>query len=339
VKRKAVWFLGPRQLEVREELLRAPGPQDVLVRAEYSGISAGTEMLVYRGELPELIEADLDPVARGLQYPTPFGYCSVGRVVAVGEGIDPASTNSRVFAFQPHASSFVAPLGEMVSVPEDIPPVDAVFLANSETAVNLLHDAAPLLGERVLVLGQGVVGLLTAALLQNLSLACVVTADLHPARRRASAELGVSAVLDPAEPEFVSKAWSLTQGDGFDAVLELSGNPSALNLAVETAAFGGRIIVGSWYGRKRAPLDLGGRFHRSRIRVLSSQVSTIAPELSGRWNKRRRFQVAWETIRRIRPSRWITHRFPVERAEDAFKLLDASQQDTLQVVFEYGAAP
>lgn len=318
-------------------MLPAPDPEQVVVQVEYSGISAGSEMLVYRGELPDLVEADVDPVARGLQYPTPFGYCSVGRVVALGDEVDPAWLDRRVFAFQPHTSSYMVHPEGLIIVPEDVPPLDAVFLANAETALNLVHDSAPLLGERVLVLGQGTVGLLTAALLQTMWPACLVTADLIAARRQVSADLGVTAVLDPAESEFISKARSLSQGDGFDTVIELTGNPSALNAAVETAAFGGRIIVGSWYGRKRAPLDLGGRFHRSRIRLVSSQVSTIAPELSGRWTKARRFQVAWDAIRRIRPSRWITHRFPVERADEAFQLLDAAQPETLQVVFEYGS--
>jgi threonine dehydrogenase-like Zn-dependent dehydrogenase len=109
-------------------------------------------------------------------------------------------------------------------------------------------------------------------------------------------------------------------------------------MAVELTAFSGRIIVGSWYGRRRAALDLGGRFHRSRIRLQSSQVSTIAPELSGRWDKDRRFGVAWEATRRIRPSCWITHSFPVERAAEAYRLLDSEPASAIQVVLEYATA-
>ncbi len=227
----------------------------------------------------------------------------------------------------------------LLAVPEDIPPSDAVFLANTETAVNLSHDAAPLLGERVLVLGQGTVGLLTSSLLARFPLGCLVTADLHPVRREASAQVGVTAVLDPADLDFVERARSYTQGMGFDVVLELTGNPKALDHAVASTAYSGRIIVGSWYGRKPLALDLGGRFHRSRIRMLASQVSTIAPELSGRWDKQRRFDVAWEAIRRIQPSRWITHRFAFERADEAYRLLDSVPQTTIQVVLECTASP
>jgi 2-desacetyl-2-hydroxyethyl bacteriochlorophyllide A dehydrogenase len=339
VRRRALWFIGPRRLEIRDDELSTPDSDHVLVQVELTGISAGTEMLVYRGELPEVVAADLDPVVRGLEYPTPFGYCSVGRVVELGDKVEAAWNDRLVFAFQPHASAYISAVDALVAVPDGVLPTDAVFLANLETAVNLVHDAAPLLGERVLVLGQGTVGLLTAALLRDLSLACLVTADLHRVRRDASAQLGVKAVLDPADPDFVAQARSLSEGAGFDAVIDLTGNPGALNLAVEATAFSGRIIVGSWYGRRRAELDLGGRFHRSRIRLQSSQVSTIAPELSGRWDKKRRFEVAWDAMRRIGPGRWITHRFPVERADEAFRLLDAAQQSTIQAVFEYSDAP
>jgi threonine dehydrogenase-like Zn-dependent dehydrogenase len=108
-----------------------------------------------------------------------------------------------------------------------------------------------------------------------------------------------------------------------------------LNEAIELTAFSGRIVVGSWYGEKRGELNLGGSFHRSRIKLISSQVSTIAPELSGRWDKSRRFEVAWSALQRIRPEKWITHRFPLEKAAEAYHLLDENPQETIQVVFEY----
>ena len=117
----------------------------------------------------------------------------------------------------------------------------------------------------------------------------------------------------------------------------LEAQEKTINLALELTAFGGRIIIGSWYGRRRASVDLGGRFHRSRIRLQSSQVSTIAPELSGRWTKPRRFEVAWNAMRRIRPSRWITQRFQIDHAAEAFQLLDAEPQSAIQVVLEYAS--
>ena len=338
MKRKRIWFVGPRQLEVRDEELSDPDPDCVLVQVALTGVSAGTEMLVYRGELPDPTAEDVDPVMRGLMYPTPFGYCAVGRVAELGPGIDAHWNDRLVFAFQPHASAYAARPDALLAVPEDVAPQDAVFLANMETAVTLVQDSAPLVGERVLVLGQGTVGLLAASLLHEFPLACLVTADLHAVRRAASLGVGVTATLDPADPDFMDRARSYTQGAGFDLVLELTGNPKALDNAIGATAFSGRIVVGSWYGRQRATLDLGGRFHRSRIRLLASQVSTIAPELSGRWDKKRQYEVAWDAIRRIRPARWITHRFAVDRAGEAFHLLDTAPQTVIQVVLEYGAA-
>lgn len=330
--------MGPRQVEVRDEWLSAPNSDELLIRVELTGISAGTEMLVYRGELPDAMSPDVDAVTRGITFPTTFGYCAVGRVEQLGAGAKSDWQHRRVFSFQPHASAFLAAPENLVAVPEDIPAQDAIFLANMETAVNLIHDAAPLLGERILVLGQGTVGLLTASLLREFPLRSLVTADMHAIRRRASAQLGGIVVVDPADPDCIAQARSISEGLGFDAVVELTGNPKALDMAIELAAYSGRIIVGSWYGRRVASIDLGGRFHRSRIRLQSSQVSTIAPELSGRWSKARRFEVAWEAMRRIRPSCWITQRFPVDRAKDAFRLLDLEPQSAIQVVLEYPAA-
>ncbi len=121
----------------------------------------------------------------------------------------------------------------------------------------------------------------------------------------------------------------------FDLTFELTGSPSALDDAIAMTTFSGRIVIGSWYGEKRANVDLGSAFHRSRIKIISSQVSTIAPELSGRWDKSRRFNVAWEALRRIQPQKWITHRFPIDKAEDAYRLLDENPQETIQVIFNY----
>ena len=124
---------------------------------------------------------------------------------------------------------------------------------------------------------------------------------------------------------------------GADLSYELSGNPLALDQAIAVTGFNGRVVIGSWYGQKHADLNLGGRFHRSRIRLISSQVSTVAPEWSGRWNKSRRLHVAWEMLQSLRPVHLITHRFPLEQASQAYALLDQHPQEAIQVLFTYGA--
>jgi threonine dehydrogenase-like Zn-dependent dehydrogenase len=232
-----------------------------------------------------------------------------------------------VFAFQPHASHFVACATELLPLPENVSPETAALLPNMETAVNLVMDGAPLLGERVCVLGQGVIGLLTTALVANMSPARLDAFDRIENRRAFALEFGAHAAHDSANLE--------TPDHDADLTYELTGNPEALNLALRLTGFGGRIVIGSWYGEKRAALDLGGSFHRSRIRLISSQVSTLAPELSGRWTKARRMNAAWQMLERVNVGRLITHRIPLEHAATAYTMLDTEPDRVLQVMLIY----
>lgn len=337
MNRNALYFIAPGQVDVRLEPIPDLRPNEVLVKSVLSAISAGTEMLIYRGQFPRGSNELGDAISTDLRYPLTYGYACVGRVVDTGAAVDRIWQGRLVFVFRSHASHWVCALEDLLPVPDGVPVDDAVFLPNMETAVNLIQDAAPILGERVLVLGQGIVGLLSAALLHEFPLACLVTADRYEVRRKSSAQIGVSAALDPAAGDFHELAADQAGGEAsrFDLVLEITGNPDALNDAIALTAFSGRVLVASWYGLKRAPLDLGAGFHRSRIRILSSQVSSIGPELSGRWDKNRRFNVAWDALRRIHPARWITRRFLLDQAVEAYALLDRSPEQALQVVFEY----
>ena len=338
VKRKRLYFTAPREVELREESLPALKADEVLVETICSAVSAGTEMLIYRGQFPHIKETH-DNLSDNLGYPLAYGYACVGTVREVGEEVDAHWRDRLVFGFQPHTTHFTARVDSLLPAPESVPAEACSFLPNMETAVNLVQDAAPILGERVLVLGQGVVGLLVASLLRGFPLERLVTSDCYESRRKASLELGVDASFDP-ELLISNRAKEhqlyYTQNKS-DLTFELSGSPSALNYAIALTAFSGRIVIGSWYGEKRAEIDLGGAFHRSRIQLISSQVSTIAPALSGRWDKVRRFEVAWEALKRIQPQKWITHRFPIEEAGRAYRLLDESPQETIQVIFNYQA--
>ena len=256
----------------------------------------------------------------------------MGRVIELGSRADPKLAGRLIFSFQPHATHFITHPESLFLIPESVLPESACFLPNMETAVNLVQDAAPILGERVMVFGQGVIGLLTAALLHEFPLDTLVSADCYELRRKASEKIGVTKSLDSNSPNFHKTA---SAQHGFDLTFELSGRPETLNDALSVTAFSGRIVIGSWYGEKRAPIALGGDFHRSRIKFISSQVSTIAPELSGRWDKVRRFDVAWKALEKIHPEKWITHHFPFENAAEAYRLLDENPQDAIQVVFTY----
>ena len=336
VNRKTLYFTAPRQVELREESLPASGADDVLVETICSAISAGTEMLIYQGRFPRDLETDsvISTLRGGFKYPLAYGYASVGRITEMGKQVDKSWRDRLVFAFQSHTSHFITTPECLFPIPESLSPETACFLPNMETAVNLVQDGAPVLGERVLVLGQGIIGLLTTALLHEFPLEILLTADCYELRRKASMAIGIARSLDSDSQNFREDAKDLLISNA-DLAFELSGNPVALNDALALTAFSGRIVIGSWYGEKRADVDLGGAFHRSRIKLISSQVSTIAPELSGRWDKPRRFGVAWEALKRIQPQKWITHRFPIEEAEQAYKLLDENPQETIQVIFEY----
>jgi 2-desacetyl-2-hydroxyethyl bacteriochlorophyllide A dehydrogenase len=335
VKRKTLYFTAPRQVELREESLPALGADDVLVETICSAISAGTEMLVYQGRFPRDLEADsvISALRGGFEYPLAYGYACVGVVRDTGTQVDTTLRDQLVFAFQPHTSHFITTSDSLLPIPSSLSSDSACFLPNMETAINLVQDGAPIFGERVLVLGQGIVGLLTAALLNEFPLDTLVTADCYPLRCDSS-PINPHLSLDPNAAGFRQEALRLLK-KGADLTYELSGNPTALNDALSLTCFSGRIVIGSWYGEKQVEVDLGGTFHRSRIKLISSQVSTIAPELEGRWDKARRFEAAWKALARIKPEKWITHHFSIDDAAEAYQLLDESPQETIQVLLTY----
>jgi threonine dehydrogenase-like Zn-dependent dehydrogenase len=342
MNRTALIFEKPLSIRLAVESIADNEPGKLLVQTAMSAISAGTEMLLYKGMIPggQTLDTGIAALAGSFDYPIKYGYTAVGRVVAVGDGIDPNWLHQPVFSFHPHESHFWAHPDELFALPPDIDPLEALFLSNMESAINFLMDGRPVIGETVAVFGQGIVGLLTTALLNLFPLSRLISVDQHALRRSKSIEMGAQTAFDPDDPHFSDRlpagAAPRAPDGHFDLVFELSGNPRALNRAITCCGYGGRIVVGSWYGNRRADLDLGLHFHRNRIRLISSQVSTVAPELSARWSKSRRMQTVWRMLGRIRPAQLITHRFPIEQAPAAFELLRANPQDTLQVILTYG---
>jgi 2-desacetyl-2-hydroxyethyl bacteriochlorophyllide A dehydrogenase len=333
MNRQSLIFTSPRTVQIQESPLPTLLPHHVIVQTLRSAISAGTEMLIYRGEAPSELNADetISSLSGSLAFPLKYGYCAVGKIIECGRDIEPSWQDRIVFCFNPHETHFVTSINDLIPLPLELDPDDAVFLPNMETAVNFLHDGKPLIGERVIVLGQGVVGLLTTRLLSQIPLESLTTFDRYPLRRDLSLKCGATLSLDP------NKSDSTKHGDA-DLVYELSGSPSALDQAIELTGFNGRIVIGSWYGDKAAPLNLGGRFHRSRIKIISSQVSTVSPELVSRWTKTRRIDVAMKMLNKLKPSRFITHRFKLNDATKAYQLLDERPHEVMQVVFDYATS-
>jgi 2-desacetyl-2-hydroxyethyl bacteriochlorophyllide A dehydrogenase len=326
-------FAAPGRIALVGDALDAPPPGHALVRTLTSAISAGSELLAFRGQLPADTPLDETLGALGgatFTYPFPYGYACVGEVAAVGSGVDQAWVGRRVFAFQPHATMFAAPVAELLPVPDGLDAERAVLLAQMETALNLILDGAALHGENVLVIGLGVVGLLTTALLSRFPLAALAVAE--PQARRTQAARAIAARPIVAGSDEIARAFGPR---GADLVYELSGNPDALDDAIAAAGHEARVVVGSWYGDKRARVDLGGRFHRRRLRIVSSQVSHIGPALSARWDRQRRFEAAWRALGDIDTLPLVTHRVPFAEAQAAYELLDRNPAEVVQVLLDY----
>ena len=336
--RRTLLFTAPFTVEIEEAPLPTPADHELLVRTITTAVSPGTELLLYRGQMPTdmPVDATIAGMAQTVQYPLPYGYAAVGEVIDCGVAVDRAWLGRQVFAFQPHSSHFVMPADQAIPLPADVAPETAVFLPNMETAVSFVMDAQPMIGEQVAVFGQGIVGLLTTTLLAQFPLARLVTVDPLPLRRNWSLACGADVSLPPdAEAEIRAALQEKRPFAGADLTFELSGNPQALNQAIQVTGYSGRVLIGSWYGRKSAELHLGGQFHRSHMRLISSQVSHIAPQWNGRWSKTRRFDTAWHHLRQHRPERLITQRLPIEQAAEAFRRLAEAPADSIQLVFTY----
>ena len=339
-----LWFTAPHAVEIRAQPLPALAAGEMLVQTLCSAVSAGTELLVYRGQLPSglPLDATLPGMQQDTSYPLHYGYACVGRVAAIGAGVDTSWRDKLVFAFQPHASHFISQPAAVLPVPAGIAPESALFLANMETAVNLVQDGNPGLGERVVVLGQGIVGLLLLQLLQQFPLGSLAVADALAPRRQRALAVGAHRAIDPHLPGAVTALQQEFSTQGADLVYEVSGVPDALNLAIALTGFASRIVIGSWYGSKTAAVQFGGAAHRNRLQITTSQVSTLAPELSGRWDKQRRFAVAWQQLRTLRPEQWISERVPLAVAPALYQRLHEQQSgntanDSLQAIFVYEA--
>ncbi len=331
---RALWFAAPRSAELRPEKAPPPGSVEVRIKTLFSAVSHGTEMLVYRGEAPESLPLDLPTLSGGYGFPIKFGYAAVGRVMDVGEGSNGFSPGDLVFVHHPHQDFFTVPDAMPIKLPDGLDPMLGVFFANVETALNIIHDSPIKLGETATVFGQGVVGLLVAQLLK-LAGAKVIIVEPIAERRELSVKLGADIALDPDE-NVAKTIMDATDGRGADVAFEVSGAGAALQSAVDCVAAEGTVVAASWYGTKPASLDLGGHFHRGRVRIVSSQVGRINSELGARWNRERRTKAVLDLLPKLELRELVSHRILFEDAPDAYRTLDREPGEAVQFVFEYG---
>jgi threonine dehydrogenase-like Zn-dependent dehydrogenase len=320
---RAVIFSAPGQIDIKTVPICSD--EGILFRSELMAISSGTEMLFYRGTIPEGIETDesLAALSGQLSYPIKYGYMNVGRT----------ESGERRFAFYPHQDLFYAQTADTVVLPDSVSSQDGVFLANMETAVGIVQDLSPVAGDDLLVVGQGTVGLLVAEILALGGLYTVITSDCYPIRRSASKDIGCLCI-DPDSGDAVEAIRETTGGRGVDKAVNLSGSEDGLQLAIDSLAFEGEVLEASWYGSRETTLSLGTAFHRKRLSIRSSQVSNVAGRLALRWSKTRRLGFAVRMVEKIRPSKYITHTYSLEDAAAAFEHLDKSPEDTIQVVLK-----
>jgi 2-desacetyl-2-hydroxyethyl bacteriochlorophyllide A dehydrogenase len=328
-KARAVHFVAPRRVELREVELPEPAEGRILVATEWSGISSGTELLAYRGEIdPDLpLDETLGALAGTFTYPFRYGYSAVGRVAAPA---GPFREGQRVFAFHPHQDRFVVDATDAVAV-DDLDPRAATMYPLVETALQVCLDAAPRLGETAVVTGLGAVGILVAALLHRTG-AVVLGSEPEPARRAAAGAFGVRAVAPDQVQQVVAAE---TGGRGADLLVEASGNPQALASTLGLLAHEATALVCSWYGTKPASLPLGAAFHRRRLTLRSTQVSTLPAALSARWDRRRRAELAWRLTRELPLSVLATHEFPFERAAEAYACGDRKDGGLIHAALRY----
>jgi 2-desacetyl-2-hydroxyethyl bacteriochlorophyllide A dehydrogenase len=333
VRARAAVFVAPRRVELREVEVEEPAADSVLVATECSGISGGTELLAYRGEVdPDLaLDDTLGALAGTFAYPFRYGYSAVGRVERPAGGL---REGQLVFAFHPHQDRFVVAADQAVPV-DGLDPAAATIYPLVETALQVSLDAAPRLGELVVVTGLGAVGILTAALLARTG-AEVVGCEPLPARREIAAAFGVESVPPERLEEVIGER---SGGRGADLVVEASGLPEVLGNALKLLAHEGSALVCSWYGTRMAPLPLGAEFHRRRLEIRSTQVSSLPAVLGARWDRRRRGELAWRLARDLPLEALATREFAFERAGDAYACLDAGPGELIHAVLRYGSAP
>jgi threonine dehydrogenase-like Zn-dependent dehydrogenase len=260
---QAFWLRSPGVGEIRPAPLPAPGPEEVLVRTRYSGISRGTETLVFRGEVPTTQYAAMRAPFQDGDFPAPvkYGYLNVG---VVEEG-PPGLVGRVVFCLYPHQTAYVVPADAVIPVPDGVPAARAVLAGTVETAVNALWDAAPLVGDRITVVGAGMVGCCVAGVLARFPGSRVQLVDTDPGRAGVAAALGVGFAL-PAYAD-----------GGRDLVVHASATSAGLQRSLELLAPEGTVVELSWYGDREVSLSLGGSFHSGRLTIRSSQVGTVSP--------------------------------------------------------------
>ena len=327
---RAVWFTAPRQAEIRPADVRPCGESDITVKTMFSGVSHGTEMLVYRGQVgdhplgPEGVEGSYS-------FPIKYGYANVGRVVAAGSEAE-FRPDDLVFTRWTHQDLYTTEARLAFRLPGYPDPAIGVFFALLDVAVNVLLDVPIRYGEVVAIFGQGVVGTFIAQLARRTA-GTLIVVDSYQLRRELAVEFGADLAVAPADA--LDAIMEASEGRGADISIEASGAPAALQTCIDATGFEGTIVVPAWYGTKSVDLTLGDEFHLGRQRIVSSQVGVIGSGLQPRWDLGRRMTLVGEVLPTLNPMSMITHRMPFDEAPNGYRLIDEHPEQVLSMVFTY----
>lgn len=319
---RELWFAAPGQVELREGAAVPVQEGQLRVRGLCSGVSQGTELLLFKGEGPTPFDPSLDAPGAPT-YPRRYGYAWVGEVTESRAAVDALRVGTRVFGLLPHGDEHVVSAARLRALPDDTPAERAALAANLETAVNVVWDAGVAVGDEVVVIGGGVVGLLVGHV-ARLGGAQVRVLEPSEARRRAAQLLG----LEAASPESAGSQPA-------DIVVEASGNPATLDLAISLAREEGVVAVASFYGERVAPVRLGAEFHRRRLSLKASQVSRLPPSRAPGWSFERRFGLVARLLGDSRLDVLLERPSPFAEAPAVYARLAEAPGQHLQSIFSY----
>jgi threonine dehydrogenase-like Zn-dependent dehydrogenase len=311
----ALWIAAPGRAELRREQVLRPRSDEALVRTLYSGISRGTESIVFRGEVSATERERMRAPFQSGDFPGPvkYGYSNVGIVEAGPESL----IGKTVFCLYPHQTRYVVPADAVHIVPEGVPPARAVLAANLETALNGLWDATPRLGDRISVIGAGAVGCLVAWLAAQIAGCEVELIDSNREKASIAAALSIRFAL----PEAASEQ--------SDVVIHASGAPDGLATALRLAGFEGTVVEMSWFGSQTVSLPLGEAFHAKRLTLRSSQVGVVAASQRTRWSARRRMALALRLLSDPRLDRLINGESAFDELPEVMGRLAAAPGNTI----------
>ncbi|WP_425532139.1 zinc-dependent alcohol dehydrogenase [Ancylobacter crimeensis] len=318
---RAFWTMGEGLGALRDEALAPPADGEVEVETLFSGVSRGSEGLVFAGRVPQEEWQRMRAPFQAGDFPAPvkYGYCLAGRIASGSPG-----AGRLVFVLHPHQDRFVVPADAAIPVPEGVPAARAVLAANMETALNGLWDSAAGPGDRIVVVGAGAVGLLVGFLAAALPGAEVTMVDTDPARRDTAARLGLGFALPQEAP------------CDADVVFHASASAAGLTTAIGAAGREAAIVEMSWYGEGMIAVPLGGAFHAGRLRLIASQVGQVSPSRRPRWSHRRRLVKALELLRDPRLDALLGRPVPFAELPARFAAMLAGRDPCPLVVYPAG---